>query len=227
MRSHAKFLFDTDFGTQARRPEPAADAPEVPVEPTILLSRHEAELARMEAEALERGRREGRRQAAETDEALLLKTLQQIAGQFGDAAAGFEEAAGRAEHDAARLALLLARKLASALLARHPAAEIEALARSLFSHLRATPHVVVRVGEDLVTAIKPRLDAIAHEAGYAGRIVVLGEPEIALGDARIEWADGGLVRDRKATEALLERSTRLYLDIADERGGARPSGEVP
>ena len=32
---------------------------------------------------------------------------------------------------------------------------------------------------------------------------VLGEPDLALGDARIEWADGGVVRDRARIEAAV------------------------
>ena len=46
--------------------------------------------------------------------------------------------------------------------------------------------------------------------------MVLAEPEIALGDCRIEWADGGIVRDRAATEAAIGEAVGRYL-------GARPA----
>jgi flagellar assembly protein FliH len=50
---------------------------------------------------------------------------------------------------------------------------------------------------------------LAERAGFAGRLVVLGEDGIAAGDCRIEWADGGIVRDREkalaAIEAAIER----------------------
>jgi hypothetical protein len=39
-----------------------------------------------------------------------------------------------------------------------------------------------------------------HEKGFEGRLVILGEPEIVRGDCHIEWADGGILRDRKALE---------------------------
>jgi flagellar assembly protein FliH len=93
-------------------------------------------------------------------------------------------------------------------------AEIEAVARSVFGHLRATPHAVVRVNDALVEAVKPRLDAVAKEAGFTGTVVILGEPEILAGDARVEWADGGVARDMAALERVLDDVVRRYLTAA-------------
>ncbi len=56
------------------------------------------------------------------------------------------------------------------------------------------------------------LKRLARERGFEGRIVVLGEPDIALGDARLEWADGGIVRERRRFEAAT--------------GGAAPQAET-
>ena len=44
---------------------------------------------------------------------------------------------------------------------------------------------------------------LARERGFEGRLVVLGEPDLAPGDARMEWADGGVVRDRARIEAAV------------------------
>jgi flagellar assembly protein FliH len=41
---------------------------------------------------------------------------------------------------------------------------------------------------------------MARERGFDGRIVTVGEPDFALGDVRLEWADGGVVRDRSIIE---------------------------
>ena len=41
----------------------------------------------------------------------------------------------------------------------------------------------------------------ARERGFEGRIVVLGEPDMNAHDVRIEWADGGIVRDQARIEA--------------------------
>jgi flagellar assembly protein FliH len=48
-------------------------------------------------------------------------------------------------------------------------------------------------------------------SGFAGRLVVLGDPEQKPGDGRIEWVDGGLVRDRAALEAEIDNRIAAFL----------------
>ena len=43
-------------------------------------------------------------------------------------------------------------------------------------------------------------------------LVVLGEPDLAPGDARIEWADGGVVRERARILEVLGVEVRLGAD---------------
>ena len=47
------------------------------------------------------------------------------------------------------------------------------------------------------------MQKIARERGFEGRLVIMGEPEIAPVDARLEWADGGVVREGAAIGAAL------------------------
>jgi flagellar assembly protein FliH len=82
----------------------------------------------------------------------------------------------------------------------------------------AAPHIVVRVDTDLYADAKQRLDEIARARGFEGRLVVMSESDIAPGDCRIEWAEGGLKRDRAATEAAIAEAVGRY--IAARRGSA-------
>jgi flagellar assembly protein FliH len=41
--------------------------------------------------------------------------------------------------------------------------------------------------------------------------VVIGETDIAAGDCRIEWADGGVNRDRAATETAITEAVDRYI----------------
>jgi flagellar assembly protein FliH len=77
---------------------------------------------------------------------------------------------------------------------------------------------VVRIAEPTYEAAHKRLEEIARLHGFEGRLVVLAEPGIALGDCRIEWADGGLARDRAATETAIGEAVGRY--IAVRRGAA-------
>ncbi len=71
--------------------------------------------------------------------------------------------------------------------------------------------MVVRVNDALYAEARERLEEIAQARGFGGKLVVLAEPGIAPGDCRIEWADGGIVRDRAATEAAIDDTVGRYV----------------
>ena len=77
----------------------------------------------------------------------------------------------------------------------------------------------MRIAEPIYEAAHTRLEEIARLHGFDGRLVVLAEPGMALGDCRIEWADGGVVRDRAATEAAIGEAVGRY--VAARAGAAR------
>ena len=56
------------------------------------------------------------------------------------------------------------------------------------------------------------------------RLVVLGEPDIRLVDARIEWYDGGIVRDSAALETQIDE--RIAQFIAARGGNTSSQGQV-
>ena len=93
---------------------------------------------------------------------------------------------------------------------REPVAEIEALLVECLSTLDGVPHLVVRCHPDLAEAVRDMATARIQTSGFTGRLVVLGEPELALGDARIEWADGGIVRDIDAISTRIDAAVATY-----------------
>ncbi len=114
--------------------------------------------------------------------------------------------------------MAVARKLAPTLIEREPFAEISALASSCFRELVAAPHIVVRINDSLYAAAREKLEDITRAHGYEGRLVVLGEPSVGVGDCRIEWADGGINRDVGASRQRHRRSGRsLYQRAAQHR----------
>ena len=110
------------------------------------------------------------------------------------------------EEQAAHVALVAARGLAGAALAQCPLAALEQAVRECLGHARQAPHLVVRVHEGAVEAVESMLAGLARETGFAGKLVVLGQPDIAPGDGRIEWADGGFVIDSARLEQLIEQA---------------------
>jgi hypothetical protein len=94
---------------------------------------------------------------------------------------------------------------------REPFAEISALASDCFRQLVSAPHIAVRVNDALYAIAKERLEEIVRARSFEGRLVVLAEPDIAIGDCRIEWADGGINRDSAATEAAIAAAVDGYI----------------
>jgi flagellar assembly protein FliH len=182
----SKFLFDCDFGG-----------------PGSGSAKNAAALQEAEARGRAQGVAEGRRQGAAEAEAQLAAAMRRLADAAVQLLAGADAHQARLEEEALAFAAALGRKLAGTALAAQPLEPILEAARASLQHLRGVPHLVVRVNEGLVEAVEARVQKIARERGYEGRLVVLGEPGIAPGDGRIEWADGGVVREQAQIEAAV------------------------
>jgi flagellar assembly protein FliH len=144
--------------------------------------------------------------------------MERLASAFGSLDQALHAVEAKLEAEAVEVAVAVGRKLAPALIAQQPLAEIAALAGDCFRQIVAAPHVVVRVNDALYAAARDRLEELLRSSGFEGRLVVLAEPDIAAGDCRIEWADGGVIRDRAATEAAIAEAVNRY--IAARTGAA-------
>ena len=207
MTANAKYLFDLDFGPSSA-PKPSSPA-------EILAQIEEAE---------RKGFRDGfaaaEKEGIATTERRTAVALEQIGGAIQQLAGSLAATQLKLETEAVELALTIARKLSTELILREPFAEIAALATECLRQLTAAPHVVVRVNDALHETARERLEEIAQSRGFEGRLVVVAEPEIAVGDCRIEWADGGVVRDQAKTDLAIGDAIGRYL-------GARQSAAMP
>lgn len=216
MAAVQKFLFDTDFddpvppgrgGAAGRRdkeikpPEP----PPPPPPPTFSEAELEAARRQARAEGEAAGREQGHAQGVAETEA-------RIEAQLSDA---YERLVERlellmADRDAAnevrtteplRIGLAVIDRVLPEYIQRYGTAEIEAFMTQCLSEAIDEPRITFRVAEGVVGKIKPRLEQLAEERGFAGRLVVLGDASLGPADARVEWAEGGAERD---TEQILQ-----------------------
>jgi flagellar assembly protein FliH len=206
----AKFLFENDFSA-------GGDG-----NPSISIAEHRARLKEAETSAYARGVDQGMATADERTAAALDRIASALKGLDRSLAA----VAARLDAEAVEVAVAVARKLAPALIAREPFVEIAALATDCFRHLVATPHVAVRVNDALHATAREKLDEIVRRCGLESRLVVLAEPDIAPGDCRIEWADGGISRDSAAVAAAIDQAVARYVD-ARRAEAAETLPEVP
>jgi flagellar assembly protein FliH len=195
-----KFMFDADFASGANPNERPVSG---------------AELTLRIAEAESRAFRDGyaaaeREKVAEAERRTAL-AFEQIGDGIDRLSRGLKAVASRLEAEAVEVAASVGRKLAPVLIENEPLAEIEALATDCLRQLVAAPHVAVRVNDALQDTARARLDSIARDRGFDGRLIVIGDPDIAPGDCRIDWADGGLVRDLATIDKAISAAVARYL----------------
>jgi flagellar assembly protein FliH len=207
MAAPAKFMFDMDFSAPDKARERPATTAEIA-----------QKIAAAEARAYRDGFDAAQREAkAESDRRAAL-ALEEIGIAVRGIAAGFSVIENRMETEAVDVAVAVARKLCSQLIANEPLGEITGLVSDCFSQLVSTPHLVVRINESLYDGARERIERLAKHSGFEGRLVILAEPEIATGDCRIEWADGGVVLDRAAIEVKINELVGRYMASRGQTG---------
>jgi flagellar assembly protein FliH len=200
-RRPVKFLFDDEFGDGRARSTRAR----------VSAAEHAAAVKDAETESYRRGFAEGSADALAKIEQRTALALEAIAQAMGGISAEIKAVEARLEAEAVEVALAISRKLAPGLIAREPIAEIERLVSGILAQVRSAPHVVVRLASGLVESANSRLTKLAEARGYTGRLVLLPEPGLAADDCRIEWADGGVTRERAAIEARIHEAVARYL----------------
>jgi flagellar assembly protein FliH len=164
-----------------------------------------------ESQAYRKGFTAGEKQTLEDVSARAAAALGVIADAMERLDRSLAGITARLEAEAVEVAVAVASKLAPELIAREPFAEISALATSTFNNLVKAPHVAVHICADIYEIAKDKLEEIARARGFDGRLVILSDPAMAPGDCRIEWADGGVARDRAATLAVIDDVVGRYV----------------
>lgn len=175
----------------------------------------QAAMATMMADSRTAGYAEGFAAGEQSVSAKAAKQLTQAAMQLADQvaamAAGLDDARNETLADAVTLSVSIARKLAGALMAAQPTAEIEALITECLASLDGVPHLVIRCSPELADQVREVAQSRIATSGFSGRLVVMGDPDIGLGDGRIEWVDGGLVRDMTSLSDQIDSRIAAFL----------------
>jgi flagellar assembly protein FliH len=245
MTAVRKFLFDTSFdagGKPAARPRAASPAPAPAQASAPAVSEEDVARARREGQAagyaegeaagrraaFDEGRAAGREEAHQAGAHLTAEALAALDLRMQALLARHAETQAEAERRALGVARAAVAKLFPVLAAREGLGEVEGLLADCLARLGEEPRVVVRVADDLYDALDAQIPALARKSGFEGKVVLLSEPDLAPGDLRVEWADGGAERDAAAlaaeVDALLERALAApaAADDATPRDDAAP-----
>lgn len=195
----ARFNFDLDLAAPVRK---TRMVPEDTLEAATVQARQEG---------FEEGFAKARESAGVKSAEALARAAEALAAQAANAVSLVADMQKQHLGEAVSLAGTIAKKLAAHLIARHPEAELAALVEESLASLETAPHLVVRCHPDLCDALRDAAENRMKTSGFAGRLIVMGDPEIRLGDGRIEWADGGLVRDIGAISGEIDKRISAYL----------------
>jgi flagellar assembly protein FliH len=210
-----KFTFERRFGE--RRANPFSYGGE---DRKVALAAHETAVREAADAAFAAGKLQGMEEARAEETARLARAIEVLGEHIGILRHDLGDVGEAATAEAIRMAHLFSDRLSGELARRLPLARMEEALLAVLRDLRGAPHIVLRIAPDLVEAASRRCTELARAHGFEGRLVVLGDPEAPAGDARIEWADGGISIER---EAISRRIGAAVGALADALSPGRAS----
>lgn len=192
MTDAKKFLFDTNDFNKSQ-----VSAREVYTEEHLLL-------AKTQSFAL--GKAEGAKEARQQQEERIAGLLQAALGLAEKLAQNEDRREVEKCIDAAKLALRITHKLLPQFSLRYALPEIEHVLLHAVEARKDEARIAVTIPTVHLEGLKARMDALALEKGYGGKVILLADDNLPPTDCRVEWADGG-------AERLYER---LFSQIENE-----------
>ncbi len=215
-------------------PASAAEAPEPepePAEPAIT----EADLEQARREGYESGLSDGReaaeRELTESRETRMLAVLHHAGGLLETLLASEDRRLAAAEADAAAIAESVARKILPAYAEREGLNEITALAQKAIADRLEEQRIAIRTNDLLLDRLRERVEPMARDHGFEGRLIFLADNALGPEDCLIEWADGGIER-RAETQwsevgsAVAEAAPPASAVVVDDEAEKKPTQPV-
>lgn len=238
---HPKFLFDHDFDKdeeeaqlkkaaqkaakaaekadqEAEEAEDAAAALEPEAPPPPSYSEQDLEQAREEGRV--QGRDAATQDMASAIEQRTVQTLETINGHMVQLFEMYEQDKEQHSRDAVAVAEVIVRKLFPAINMDKALAEIEHMIVEAMKRTSGSPKLIVRVAEDMHGEVEVRAQELAALRGREGTVNIIGDPDVAPGDARVEWEGGGMVRDTgliwQEIDNIIERNLGERIEWSDD-----------
>lgn len=206
MAGNEKFMFDTIFDElepiepeladdelrESRNgEEPLEEEPEEEIIPTF----SEEEVAAARQEGFADGKAEGIAETLASIEKNTEETLNNIAERVAPLFALQEQANQEISNDATALSLAVVRKFFPTLNEDSALNEVTSVVESLLGRLINEPNIQIKCNPAISDALTGRIDHLTKGNALIGKITVIAEEEIPLGDCKIEWSSGTAERN--------------------------------
>lgn len=176
--------------------------------------------------SFEEGQAAGEAETLQRLEAETLEQTKQLVSRAHKIMGTIERECDSIRRNSIEIATVAADLLASELIARHPTLNTEALFRDALEHANEAPHIAITVNDAHAEQIQTIITRIASERGFAGKLVVLGDPETTAGDCSLQWADGGVTVNSDKIRAEILKLVRKHLDQLPEASKAASPAPV-
>lgn len=192
-----KFMFDRSFdgATSANK----AERPRGPV------TLKPEQLDALKQEAFEQGFASGKSTGIDQHIQQQTSLLEHIDAKLSNLVMNLSGLQKEQDEQLRQTILVVAKKLLPSYIERNGIEEVSAMLAEVIAEMVHEPRLVVRVHDSEFDIINTKIHEITVQKAYAGKVVVLADVEIARGDCRVEWADGGIERNVKATWQNIEQ----------------------
>lgn len=217
-----KFKFDVDFDMEEERlrvesmqqaeheRKQAEDTTSYVPAPTF----SEDELVRARDEAYKKGYENGIESARQSVENDMLMIVDKMLVQMLALLDGEQKRETEARDIALSMAVASIKKIWPQLIKKLGLEMIESTIRKSLEYNPEESRIVVRVHDSMLDPVVARLPQLQNEQAFAGKIIVIADANVSLGDCKIEWADGGLERlSRTLSSQLDEAMDRILANI--------------
>lgn len=206
---------DVDLTLDAQRRAAYDTPPPPPPEPTFtaeqMQAAHTDGYTQGQAAGYAAGQAAGAAEAQARQKTMLTQALARIAEGVGRLITEREATNLMRQRQPLRLTLAIARKLLPEMARRSAMDEIEGMVKECLRNLIDEPRLMIRVNDILLEDVKARLDGLPEATGFTGKLLVLGDPGLAPGDCRVEWAEGGAERNNARLLEEIERVAQRVL----------------
>ena len=210
---------------QETEPEPEQDIPpkeqiSIPVSSVPVFSSDQLNAAKEKAReegrllGLEEGREAAWQEAMVSLEKQNADILSSIDTSLKNIFAGFEKNAQMSIDAAIDFAMAVCKKALPALCETNAILEIRDLLEKNLHFLKDEPKISLRLNPFLADQIKPVLTDLVKKEAYGGKIAVIRDDTLAVGDCRVEWKNGGLEKNVQDVLNHTEELIKLYTHAA-------------
>ncbi|MCH2547958.1 MAG: hypothetical protein MK052_10170 [Alphaproteobacteria bacterium] len=209
--------FTNSVAPREQPEKPATPKDEVAPQEPVAITFSEDELKAAQKEAIEMGRKKGyaaaKQEAEEAAQAHDVQIMALLEGLMGRIDAQIEEQNQQREglrRDLANIVIMVSRKLVGNAIDTQPLDSIEPMVNECLTMLVGEPHLNITVSEALQAPLEKYIGRLQRQ----GQVIeVVTDPQMQVGDCKIEWTGGKAERDQddlwKSIERIVTRAISL------------------